>query len=672
LPGFVSGAGQLAPGAGDDFPANSWVRTREGMARDSFTSFRYRVLPDRQELWRDDNDDGILSPQELKATMPLPAESSAPLYQYFEHMEGLRVFWNGVDDGSGDSGQMELDWLRVIHQDNLSPVAEAGEDRFAQVLVDGLAPVMVDASGSSDPDSDDLLFVWSLDGTLLHAGGEAVATLRLPVGEHALELLVLDDSGNFATDTVRINVTLGRARPVPVTNGDQAVNADNPWYGLVFLSAVGSFSPTGDIVDYLWSTGVPERTLQSGHSASALVALGIGSHQVKLTLTDDDGLSTETFIRVIVDPPETGAESEVIYRENFSRPASSVELGPEEVGWQLMRFDGDPVARIKYDGNAHRSLVYDRSDTGPYLPKVNANPTGTELDGPATYGHMWMNQMPFLNASPGEWMLWTDEYTIDQSAWELTQISFHSTDGSPEQVKVAPAVRIDGQWYIGWDLRVETRRYFKWRLYDIQPDVSGWGLFEPSLFFSVKDATPVERLPDGVITAFGLYMFKDYAWYVNEIDNITVKAVPREPEDPYAAWVWRGFSQEFLTNAPDPAIFEPGADANGDGWANVWDFAMGRAEAEAALGRSILVHGEAGDTLVMPWNEAAAGLEIDVFVSRDLRTWVDPVTVAAPGGRPPLYSVYDDPDGNLYRSWQLPPIEGAGPLFYRLVIDSGD
>jgi hypothetical protein len=672
LPGFVSGAGQLAPGAGDDFPVNSWVRTREGMARDTFTSFRYRILPDRQELWRDDNDDGILGPDELKATMPLPADSSAPLYQYFDTFEGLRVFWNGVDDGAGDFGQMELDWLRVIHQENLSPRADAGEDRFAQVLVDGLAPVTLDASGSSYPDSAELFHVWSRDGEILQAGRSPVMSVQLPVGEHELELLVLDGSGNFSSDTCRVSVTLGRARPVPETNGDQSVTAENPWYGLVFLSAVGSFSPNGEIVDYRWSTGVPERILQSGPGASALIALGMGSHQVKLTLTDDQGLSTETSVRVIVDPPDSGAESDVIYRENFSRPSTGGELGPEEVGWNLMRFDGDPVARIKYDGNAHRSLAFDRWDTGPYLPQVNANPSGSELDGPATYGHMWMNQMPFLNASPGEWMLWTDEFSIDQSAWELTQISFHSSDGSPEQVKVAPAVRIDGQWYIGWDLRVETRRFFKWRLYDIQLGATGWVLFEPSLFFSVKDAAPVERLPDGDITAFGLYMFKDYAWYVNEIDNITLHAVPREPEDPYAAWVSRGYSQEFLRNTVDPAVFEPQADANGDGWANIWDFAMGRTSAEAALTGSILTHGENGDSLVMPWNEAASGLEIEVLVSRDLRTWVDPVTVSAPGGRPPLYSVYDDPDGNLYRSWQMPPIEGESPLFYRLQIDLGD
>ncbi|MCC5840260.1 MAG: hypothetical protein JJT96_09055 [Opitutales bacterium] len=121
LPGFISGAGGIAPGAGEDFPANSWVRTSNGMASDTFTTFRYRILPDRQELWRDTNDDGILDPDELVAVMPLPTESDAPFYNTFPTLEGLRLFWSGVDDNGPGTGQVEMDWIVVTHSQNLPP-----------------------------------------------------------------------------------------------------------------------------------------------------------------------------------------------------------------------------------------------------------------------------------------------------------------------------------------------------------------------------------------------------------------------------------------------------------------------------------------------------------------------------------------------------------------------
>ncbi|MDV7394270.1 hypothetical protein RZS08_23010, partial [Arthrospira platensis SPKY1] len=70
MPGFISGAGSVAPGAGDDFPANSWVSTLEGLALSTFVQYRYVLFPDRQEVWRDDNGNGIFEPEELKAVMP--------------------------------------------------------------------------------------------------------------------------------------------------------------------------------------------------------------------------------------------------------------------------------------------------------------------------------------------------------------------------------------------------------------------------------------------------------------------------------------------------------------------------------------------------------------------------------------------------------------------------
>lgn len=659
LPGFVSGAGQVAPGAGDEFPANSWVATRTGMADSAFRSFRYRLLPDRQELWRDDNDDGMLQDGELKAVMPLPAESEAPLYQYFTTFEGIRIFWNGV----GGSGQAEFDWMRVIVQDNLSPRVDAGEEAFAQVLVEGNAPVVLDASGTVDPEGESLLYAWFLDGEPVHLTRDSRGMALLPVGEHELELVVLDPAGNYAVDTGLMTVTEGKARPVANAGGERVITASNDWFGIAGLSASASYSPNGDIVRYRWSTGNPQRVLYEGDQPTTEVALGIGTHIVELTVWDVEGLFTTTSVRVVVEPAENGGPLEVLYRENFSRTRSGGEMGPWEVGWNLMRYDGEPVASVQYDGNAHRSLSYDTWDTGPSLPRINANPTGAEPEGGNTAGHMWMNQMPFLNASPGEWMLWTDEYTIDRDKWELAEFSFHAKDGSPERVKVAPAVRIGGQWYLGWELRILTQ-WKTWRAYTINLDTAGWVLFEPSLIFSVRDAEAVDRLPDGDVDAFGLYMFKDYAWYVNEIDNFTVKVRPRQEPDPYGTWVVEVFPQDLLKNDAEVWKVDKVHDPDRDGWSNLWEFVMGSNPMEAgSSGLLTSVDSEGRVRLALPWNPEATNIAMTVMESADLVNWAPAVNV----------TVTDLPGEEAYsglREWLIPSV--SKPRFYRLEAKTRD
>lgn len=657
LPGFISGAGNLAPGAGDDFPANSWVRTRDGLARSEFTTYRYRVLPDRQELWMDGNDDGFLTADELKAVMPLPLESEAPLYQYFDTFEGFRIFWNGVDgSGAGDSGQAEIDWIRIVHQDDLSPVAEAGPEVFAEVLSGDRAAVPLDGSGSTDPETAGLLYLWYHDTELLLASADPLAYTILAPGTYILDLVVLDPAGNTGFDSVTVTVTEGPARPVADAGPDKSMTAVNEWYALVPLSAAGSYSPNGELVRYEWESSLVEGFLYSGPDESVTVALPVGIHQVTLRVWDTEMLFTEATVKVIVESQASG-EVSILYRENFSRPDNGVEMGPWEVGWNLMRYDGDPVASVKYDGNAHRSLSTSYSEP-PYVGKVNADPHGDEYDYNRAPGHMWMNQMPNLN-SGNEWMLWTEEYVIDRAAWDLNQITFYSTDSSPEQVKVSPAMRIDGQWYLGWDLRVETWGNW-WRNYTMPLASTGWLLFEPSPTFTILDATPVDLLPEGNIEAFGFYFFKDFAWYVNRIDNFTIHGTPATTDNPYREWLFEVFSQEELIAEAGSGRLDPLADFNGDGWANIWNYATGKPVADAPR---ILYMTNGEPRLVMEWNPSATNLEFDVYQSKDLSEWT-PIEDLVDA---PILSIpYTDPTGeHWYRNWSPLP-EADPPVFYRI------
>ena len=622
LPGFISGAGQVAPGTGDDFPVNSWTRSNEGLASSSFRTFRYRILPDRQELWRDDNDDGFLQENELKISMPLPLESTAPLYQYFTTFEGLRIFWNGVDNGNG-SGQAELDWLRVIVHDDLTPVADAGPDVYAKVLVGGLGRLRLDASASSDPEALPLTYCWFSQGQPLAVTSLPVAHIALPEGTHPVELMILDPAGNAAFSTTTAIVTRGKVRPVAIAGNDQLITAANSWFGIADVSAAASFAPEGSLVRYRWSTGNPDRVLAESASPDAQVALPIGANVVTLTVWDDRGEQAQSSLRIIVNEPGSSDPPTVIYRENFSRlPITQAgEMAIWDVDWNLMRYDGDPVASIKFDGNAHRCLNVEGSAT--YLTRVQADPDGDEYDAPYAGGHVWMNQMPSLNASPAEWLIWTDEYTIDRSLWDVHSIQFHATDSSPERVEWAPAVRIAGQWYIGWEWRVETYQSNWWSRYTMPLGTSNWVLFEPASTFSVRKAQTVPVLPDGDIEAFGFYMFKEYGWYINSLDNFTILAQPRKEPDRYGNWVARNFPQAVLLSDLALDLTLPSADYDQDGWANIYEYASGSNPAllqtSGSLPRVFLESGKL--VLELPVNPQAGPVSFQARVSSDLKSW---------------------------------------------------
>lgn len=657
LAGFISGAGSVAPGDGDNFPANSWVRTSTGMATAEMRRFRYRILPDRQELWRDDNGDGVLQENELQAVMELPEESDAPLYRYFEQFEGLRVFWNGVDGGGLDSGQAEIDWLRLIVQDNLSPLAEAGEEQFAEAVVEDRALVRIDAGDSTDPETEPLRYFWYLQDELLLATDKAVASLLLPVGEHELTLLVRDPAGNTSKDTVPVTISSGPVRPVAEAGADQTVDASNDWFGVVALSGGASFSPDGEIVRYQWSIPSQARVLYDGSDALVHLALEPGNHLLTLRVWNEEDVFAEDTVRVVVESIEEQAPLELIYRENFSWPGNGGEAGPEEVGWGLMQYNGEPVPSVTYDGNAHRCL---RGGGGSavYRPKVSADPAGEEYEEQGSSGHLWMNQMPRQNVSPAEWMVWTQEFTIDLAEWELAQFSFHAADSSPWQELVAAslAVRIEEQWYVAWDLRAEINRSW-WNEYDVPLQPTGWYRFEPSETFTIREADPVGRLPEGVIDAFGVYFFKEYAWYITDFDNFTLYVRPQRGPRPYGRWLVDNYGSVELANAVASRSWNTAADPDGDGWANLWEYSLGGDPLgyEPELGRGHRSVKDGSLRLALPADSTAVDLDFALWRTRDFQSWEQVLSRNVVRG-------IDPEDGG--KSWSYPIPEDEGSWFY--------
>ncbi|MCK4958287.1 MAG: right-handed parallel beta-helix repeat-containing protein [Planctomycetes bacterium] len=87
------------------------------------------------------------------------------------------------------------------------PVADAGEDQAVSCGISGSAAVILDGSGSYDPDGEELsyLWTWAVGGELFDANGVS-PTIELPAGEHVIDLVVNDGSLDSEPNAVIVTV----------------------------------------------------------------------------------------------------------------------------------------------------------------------------------------------------------------------------------------------------------------------------------------------------------------------------------------------------------------------------------------------------------------------------------------------------------------------------------
>ena len=96
---------------------------------------------------------------------------------------------------------------------NLPPIADAGPDRTAtDDDGDGVAQVLLDGTGSSDPDGSIAGYEWR-DGSAV-LGVNASESVWLSTGVHTITLEVTDDDGATGTDSAVVTVVAPNAAPV--------------------------------------------------------------------------------------------------------------------------------------------------------------------------------------------------------------------------------------------------------------------------------------------------------------------------------------------------------------------------------------------------------------------------------------------------------------------------
>jgi len=171
---------------------------------------------------------------------------------------------------------------------NNAPLADAGPDQASET-----ASVVLDGSGSSDPDENILIYSWSENGSEIATGINP--TITLADGLHAITLTVSDGELS-ATDDVIVNV---QTNVVPVADAGADFNTVTSigQTTQVVLDGSASSDPDNDVLSYSWSG-----TFGTATGVSPSISLGAGTHTITLTVDDGNGGSASDDVVVTVTP----------------------------------------------------------------------------------------------------------------------------------------------------------------------------------------------------------------------------------------------------------------------------------------------------------------------------------------------------------------------------------
>ena len=222
------------------------------------------------------------------------------------------------------------------------PIANAGVDITADAIgEDGSVAVPLDGSASTDPDGNIASFDWyemTPSGTVFLGAG---ATLSVPftVGTHTAQLIVVDNQGRAANDTVliTINATFPDNMP-PVANAgpDQTIIDDGDTLEVVTFDGTASFDPDGTIIAYNWTKN---GNIYNNRATFSLTE-DLGTHVVTLTVTDDLGATASDEVVVTIVAGGTPPPGNV---------APTANAGPDQT---VNDADGDGIASVVLDGTA--------------------------------------------------------------------------------------------------------------------------------------------------------------------------------------------------------------------------------------------------------------------------------------------------------------------------------
>jgi hypothetical protein len=242
----------------------------------------------------------------LGSVITLPGFNTATPSFTAPDVTDVLTFQLVVNDGT-NSSLPSLVNIHVTAKPVLPPVANAGPNQS----VTGATTVILDGSGSTDPQGKPLTFVWTQTaGTTANLMGANTAkpTFVAPNTTQTLTFQLIVNNGvlNSAPALVNVNVTATGTHMPPVANAgpDQSVNnGDN-----VTLDGSASTDPQGTTLTFAWTqTGGTAVTLTGANTAKAnFIAPNANDNltfQLKVTDAEGETATDSVTVTVKVIPP---------------------------------------------------------------------------------------------------------------------------------------------------------------------------------------------------------------------------------------------------------------------------------------------------------------------------------------------------------------------------------
>ncbi len=249
--------------------------------------------------------------------------ASSHLHIGHDPHHALRFYSGVIDEVRIYNRALSQSEVTELYNNPPPPVADAGPDQIVTDSDDnGSEEVTLNGSGSSYSGGTIVSWVWTDDLGDTIPDGE-ITTATLSVGTHTITLVVIDDNGLTDTDTVTITVELWPGEPPVADAGDDIIADANEE---VILDASASFDPDGDIVQYTWTVLPEKEVFYLGPDSSFTTrALGRVEEVIKLTVVDDNGLSSEDTVSI------------------FNRRVEEIELTPGPQGPQGLQGEQGPA-----------------------------------------------------------------------------------------------------------------------------------------------------------------------------------------------------------------------------------------------------------------------------------------------------------------------------------------
>lgn len=330
--------------------------------------------------------------------------SSAQSVTFVPDAVGSYVLSLTVSDGTSSSAADVT--VVTITSDNLPPIADAGPDATGTVN----QRVLLDGSGSSDPEGAALTYVWTF-ASLPTGSARGSADLYDSTTDHAsfipdvsgtyvLGLTVSDGISWSDVDYVNVVVDSENHRPIADAGTGETLSPCNG--STVRLDGWGSYDPDGDPLTYKWSvSSVPSGSTATDANFDDATKPDakftwdvVGDYTFSLQVSDGKLTSAEDVVTMTVTDPGTN-HAPVANAGSDQSISASADCTSSDYVWSCQPCDAQKVtldgsSSTDADGDNLSYHWYDDTDSAASAPTIDSPYTAyTVVHTPqvdATYG----------------------------------------------------------------------------------------------------------------------------------------------------------------------------------------------------------------------------------------------------------------------------------------------